>query len=83
MLTYMCNEKDENGNYFDDKDLIAHAGFLLFAAHDTTTSVLNQQVAKIIADQNLILIRGGIPGARGGLVVVRGAIKKNGGQKKK
>jgi large subunit ribosomal protein L3 len=49
---------------------------------DQTTSVLNQVVAKVIGDQNLILIRGGIPGARGGLVVVRGAIKKNGGKKK-
>jgi large subunit ribosomal protein L3 len=50
---------------------------------DATTSVLNQKVAKVIADQNLILIRGGIPGSRGGLVVVRGAIKKkNGGRKK-
>jgi large subunit ribosomal protein L3 len=49
---------------------------------DETSSVLNQVVAKIIGDQNLILIRGGIPGARGGLVVVRGAIKKNGGKKK-
>jgi large subunit ribosomal protein L3 len=50
---------------------------------DTTKSVLNQVVAKIVADKNLILIRGGIPGTRGGLVVVRGAIKKNGGVKKK
>jgi large subunit ribosomal protein L3 len=49
---------------------------------DATTSVLNQRVAKIVGDQNLILIRGGIPGSRGGLVVVRGAIKKNGGKKK-
>ncbi|RYZ02777.1 MAG: 50S ribosomal protein L3 [Myxococcales bacterium] len=48
-----------------------------------TTSVLNQVVAKIIGDQNMILIRGGIPGARGGLVVVRGAIKKKNGGKKK
>ena len=48
-----------------------------------TSSVLNQQVAKIIGEQNLILIRGGIPGARGGLVVVRGAIKKKNGGKKK
>ncbi|HXK18069.1 MAG TPA: 50S ribosomal protein L3, partial [Polyangiaceae bacterium] len=49
---------------------------------DATTSVLNQKVAKVIADQNLVLIRGGIPGSRGGLVIVRGAIKKNGGKKK-
>jgi large subunit ribosomal protein L3 len=50
---------------------------------DATTSVLNQKVAKVIADQNLVLIRGGIPGSRGGLVVVRGAIKKKNGGKKK
>jgi len=49
---------------------------------DATTSVLNQKVAKVIADQNLILIRGGIPGSRGGLVVVRGAIKKKNAGKK-
>lgn len=48
---------------------------------DATRTVLSQQVAKIVADQNLILIRGGVPGARGGLVVVRGAVKKNGGKK--
>lgn len=50
---------------------------------DATRSVLNQRVAKLVPDQNLILIRGGVPGARGGLVVVRGAIKKNGGKKSK
>lgn len=49
---------------------------------DETSSVLSQVVAKIVGDQNLILIRGGVPGSRGGLVVVRGAIKKNGGKKK-
>ena len=50
---------------------------------DATTSVLNQKVAKVFADQNLVLIRGGIPGSRGGLVVVRGAIKKKNAGKKK
>ncbi len=49
---------------------------------DATTSVLNQKVAKVIGEKNLILIRGGIPGARGGLVIVRGAIKKKNGGKK-
>lgn len=44
-------------------------------------SVLSQQVAKLVPEQNLILIRGGIPGARGGFVVVRGAIKRRGGKK--
>src|SRR5689334_13627749 len=35
-------------------------------------STLNQRVAKIVADQNLVLVAGSIPGARGSLVVVRG-----------
>ena len=48
---------------------------------NVTVSVLTQQVAKIIPEQNLILIRGGIPGARGGFVVVRGAVKRKGGKK--
>lgn len=47
-----------------------------------THTLLNQPVVKVIADQNLVFIRGGMPGARGGAVVVRGAIKRAGGKKK-
>jgi large subunit ribosomal protein L3 len=47
-----------------------------------TVSVLNQRIAKIVADQNLVLVAGAIPGARGTLVCVRGAIKRAGGKKK-
>jgi large subunit ribosomal protein L3 len=45
-----------------------------------TVSVLSQPVVKVIPEQNIVLIRGGIPGARGGLVVVRGAVKSAGGK---
>ena len=48
---------------------------------NVTKSVLSQRVVKLIPEQNLVLIRGGIPGANGGLVVVRGAIKRKGGKK--
>lgn len=48
-----------------------------------TFSVLNQPVVKIVADQNLLLIRGGVPGARDSLVVVRGAVKRRGGKPSK
>jgi ribosomal protein L3 len=41
---------------------------------------LSQRVVKVIAEQNLVLIHGGIPGARGGLVTVRGAVKSGGGK---
>jgi large subunit ribosomal protein L3 len=47
-----------------------------------TTSVLNQPVIRVIPEENVILIRGGIPGSRNTLVEVRGAVKKAGGLKK-
>ena len=47
-----------------------------------TRSVLNQKIVRVIADQNLILVHGGVPGSRNGLVFVRGAVKKNGGKPK-
>jgi cytochrome P450 len=41
MLSHMSKETQDNGDYFSDDDLIPQASFLLFAAHDTTTSTLN------------------------------------------
>jgi cytochrome P450 len=40
MFSLICKEKDEDGNYFTDYDIASHISFLLFAAHDTTTSNL-------------------------------------------
>jgi large subunit ribosomal protein L3 len=45
------------------------------------TSVLNQRVVRVLPEQNLVLIRGGIPGSRHALVVVRGAVKRSGGRR--
>jgi len=45
-------------------------------------SVLNLKVARIIPEQDLLLVSGAVPGARNGLVVVRGAVKKMGGRPK-
>jgi large subunit ribosomal protein L3 len=47
-----------------------------------TVSTLNLKVAKIIPEQQLLLIEGGVPGPRNGLVTVRGAVKKSGGKPK-
>jgi len=47
---------------------------------NSTVSVLSQKIVKVIPEQNLLLIHGGIPGARNGLVFVRGAVKKRGGK---
>ena len=41
-----------------------------------TVSVLNVKVAKILKDEGLLLIEGGVPGARNSYVTVRGAVKK-------
>jgi large subunit ribosomal protein L3 len=49
---------------------------------NTTRSVLNQRVVKVLADENLLFVRGGVPGPKGALVVIRGAVKKNGGKPK-
>jgi large subunit ribosomal protein L3 len=47
----------------------------------STVSVLSQRIVKLVPEDNLILVRGGIPGAKNGLVVVRGATKRSGGRK--
>jgi large subunit ribosomal protein L3 len=45
-------------------------------------SVLNQRVAKVIPDQHLVLVHGGVPGSKNGLVELRGAVKRHGGRAK-
>lgn len=45
-----------------------------------TVSVLNQRIVKVLDDKHLVLIRGGIPGPRNSVVVVRGAVRKEGGR---
>ena len=41
VLSHMCRETDEAGEPFSDDEILNQAIFLLFAAHDTTTSLLN------------------------------------------
>jgi large subunit ribosomal protein L3 len=48
---------------------------------DETVSVLNLKVQKIVTEENLLLIEGGVPGPRNTVVTVRGAIKKKRGGK--
>lgn len=47
-----------------------------------TVSTLNLRVAKLVAEDDLVLIEGGVPGPDGGLVLVRGAVKKKNAGKK-
>ena len=48
---------------------------------NSTVSILNQRVVKVIPEKNLILIRGAVPGAPNGFIEVRGAVKRKGGKK--
>lgn len=60
------------GRVFKNKPMPGHMG-------DVRITVQNLQVIQVREDDNLLLIKGAIPGAKGSLVVVRDAIK---GQKK-
>ena len=46
-------------------------------------TVLNVSVVRVIPEQNLILLRGAVPGATGGLVVVRKSVKQTKAQQQK
>jgi cytochrome P450 len=43
-MSYVVKEKNDQGEYFPDIDLTEHLTFLMFAAHDTTTSALSHLV---------------------------------------
>jgi len=46
-------------------------------------TVLNVVVARVIPEQNLVLLRGAVPGARGGVVIVRKSVKQTKAQQQK
>jgi large subunit ribosomal protein L3 len=45
-------------------------------------TVLNLPVVRVLAEQNLILLRGAVPGPTGGLVIVRKSVKQTKAQQK-
>jgi large subunit ribosomal protein L3 len=53
---------------FKNKHLPGHMG-------NIKSTVLNLTVAKVMLDKNVILIKGGVPGANKSLVVIRNAVK--------
>lgn len=48
MFSLFCKEKNAKGEYFSDDDLVHHVNFLLFAAHDTTTSTLSTLMMELM-----------------------------------
>ena len=45
---------------------------------NTRCTVQNLQVVKVLAEDNVICVRGAVPGARNGLLLLKSAIKKSG-----
>lgn len=56
------------GRVFKGKKMSGHMG-------DVNRTIPNLKVVRVDSDRNLILIRGGVPGAPGGRVVLRPAVK--------
>jgi large subunit ribosomal protein L3 len=42
---------------------------------DERVSILNIVVAKVLDEENIILVKGGVPGSKNGVVTIRGAVK--------
>jgi large subunit ribosomal protein L3 len=62
-------QRQSPGKVFKGKKMSGHLG-------DKRRTVQNQQIIRIDAERNLILIRGVVPGAPGGDVIIRPAVKK-------
>lgn len=52
MLSFMCKEKTDEGNLFSEEDIVQHVSFLLFGAHDTTTSALTHVMYRLAVHQD-------------------------------
>lgn len=47
LFSVLCKAEDEHGERFDDEAIVDHMIFLLFAAHDTTTSALTTLIDEL------------------------------------
>ncbi|TNE51165.1 MAG: cytochrome P450 [Deltaproteobacteria bacterium] len=48
VFTLLCKAEDEEGNRFDDSEIVDHMIFLLMAAHDTTSTGLTTLVQELV-----------------------------------
>ncbi|GAN53609.1 50S ribosomal protein L3 [Tanticharoenia sakaeratensis] len=62
-------QRQDPGKVFKNKKMAGHLG-------DQRVTTLNLEIAAVDAERNLIMVRGSIPGAKNGLVMIRDAIKK-------
>lgn len=61
-------QRQSPGKVFKGKKMSGHMG-------DVTRTVLSQQVVRIDVERNLVFVKGAVPGAENGYVVIRPAIK--------
>lgn len=57
------------GHVFKGKKMSGHLG-------DARTTVQNLEIVRVDAERNLLLIKGGVPGAKGADLIIRPAVKK-------
>lgn len=57
------------GRVFKNKKMAGHSG-------DTRVTVQNLQIAAVDTENNLLVVKGSVPGATGTLILVRDAVKK-------
>lgn len=61
-------QRQSPGKVFKGKKMCGHLG-------DVRRTIMSQPIVRVDADRNLILVRGGVPGASNGYVIIRPAVK--------
>jgi len=63
-------QRQSPGKVFKGKKMAGHMG-------NVKRTIMSQQLVKVDAERNLLLVRGAVPGAAGSYVIVRQAVKKS------
>ncbi len=61
-------QRQSPGKVFKGKKMCGHLG-------DVVRTILSQPVVRVDSERNLVLVRGGVPGASNGYVIIRPAVK--------
>ena len=63
-------QRQSPGKVFKGKKMSGHLG-------DVKRTAMSQRIVRIDVERNLIMVRGVVPGAQSGFVVIRPAVKKS------